>query len=252
MIPILIYSVIIIVVVLNYLVQYMIIPKAFMFPIHRNFNKTFPLLEVSKTWNTDKIPKIIHQTAPSETEKWNPIWFKCQQSWKEKFPDFEYKMWTDEDLDEFIRTKFEWFYPTYKSYDKNIKRIDSARYFILYEYGGIYADMDYECINKFDHLLPDGKVSICESPYINHPIRNEKYENSLMASPQKHPFWNLVFNNLEENINAWTVVWATGPNIVKEAIDDSSPEMWNGLFFEKFTRGDENGYSRHYNTGSWI
>ena len=73
-----------------------------------------------------------------------------------------------------------------------------------------------------------------------------------MASPQKHPFWNLVFNNLEENINAWTVVWATGPNVVKEAIDDSSPEMWNGLFFEKFTRGDENGYSRHYNTGSWI
>jgi mannosyltransferase OCH1-like enzyme len=37
------------------------------------------------------IPKIIHQTGPV-SEKWHPIWKECRENWKNKFPDFEYKI----------------------------------------------------------------------------------------------------------------------------------------------------------------
>lgn len=36
------------------------------------------LPKVSKTWDKDTVPHIIHQTAPSDKSKWHPIWHKCQ------------------------------------------------------------------------------------------------------------------------------------------------------------------------------
>lgn len=35
----------------------------------------------------------------------------------------------------------------YNSYPYAVQRWDMIRYLILYEYGGIYADLDYECID---------------------------------------------------------------------------------------------------------
>ncbi len=94
-------------------------------------------------------------------------------------------MWTDEDLDNLIKNDFPYFYDIYKGYDVNIKRIDMARYFILYKYGGIYADMDYICFKNFYNLMPQDKVSISESDW----QENEYMQNALMISPKEHPFW---------------------------------------------------------------
>jgi mannosyltransferase OCH1-like enzyme len=169
------------------------------------------------------IPKIIHQTAPADETKWHSVWKPCQETWKKHFPDYEYKMWTDEDLDSFIKTKYNWFYPTFVNYPRNINRIDAARYFILYEYGGIYADMDYECIKNFEHLLPKGKACAGESPW--HESR-EKYQNSLMASPRKHPFWKHVFKDLENHKNVQNPLYSAGPECIRRAA-----ELYPELFF---------------------
>ena len=108
------------------------------------------------------IPKIIHQTAPADKSKWNPEWYRCQETWKKYFPEPEYKhiLWDDDDLANFIKSEYPTYYDIYTSYDKNIKRIDMARYFILYKYGGIYADMDYMCFKNFYDLVPNNKISI--------------------------------------------------------------------------------------------
>jgi mannosyltransferase OCH1-like enzyme len=37
-----------------------------------------------------------------------------------------------------IASKFPWFLSTFKSYPYGIQRADALRYFVLYEYGGIY------------------------------------------------------------------------------------------------------------------
>jgi len=220
------------------------------FPFGMNRGTTLPILPISQTWQYDSIPRIIHQTAPSDKSKWHPVWFKCQKSWQTHFPDHEYKLWTDEDLDEFIRTKYEWFYPMWKGYDSKIKRIDSARYFILYEYGGIYADMDYECMENFETQLPPGKVSIAESPVQANTISDEKYQNALMASPPKHPFWNHVIQFLARHANIHSVQWATGPIVISKAFEACDPSMVHGLSYKEYTKG--NGWAKHHGTGVWL
>lgn len=217
----------------------------------------------------EKIPKIIHQTAPADKSKWHPLWEPCQKTWKEKFPGWEYKFWSDEDLDALIATKYPWFLETYNGYDKKIKKIDAARYFILYEHGGVYADMDFECINNFEHVLPGDKVSIAESPYKNDG-RGETHQNALMASPPKHPFWEKVFSLLEENKHRNDVLYATGPQIIVKAVKELShyvntldskrfaPEhdsnfksAWKNGVKTPQTISDPNIFSRHHGTGVW-
>jgi len=170
----------------------------------------FILLNIKKSEYTSEIPKIIHQTAMADQSKWKQEWFRCQKSWQEKFPDFEYKMWNDEDLDDFIKTKYPWFYDTYTGYDVNIKRFDAARYFILYEYGGMYADMDFECIENFWDQIPQDRVSIAESA-----TKDEGFQNALMISPKGHPFWEFAFTDLKDNPNKNAdVILVTGPQLI--------------------------------------
>lgn len=240
----------VLILIIDELVQWAIIPSFYPFPLAKNLNGEFPILKYSHTWKTDSVSKIIHQTAPADTERWNPVWFKCQASWKEKFPEYEYKLWTDEDLDEFIKTKFAWFYPTFMGYDKSIKRIDSARYFILYEYGGIYADMDYECVENFEENLPPGRVSVAEGKFVKHPIFSEKYQNALMASPPKHPFWNHVLKSLDMNKNVKHVLFATGPNVIVEAVRECRDDMFHALSYNEYTHGDK--WAKHYGSSSWV
>ena len=209
------------------------------------------------------VPKIIHQTAPSDKSKWHEIWPICQQSWKTHFPDYEYRMWTDEDLERLIKTKYSWFYSTYMGYDRHIKRVDAARYFILYEYGGIYADMDFECMKNFEGFFPQDNVSIAASPHFE---KGEFLQNALMISPAKHPFWVHVFNQLEFFKEIDNVLYATGPffiqisiKLYKDNINILPSKSFAPVHTDEFivtsetyqTNTNKHIFSRHHGTYIW-
>lgn len=193
--------------------------------------KTLKMPLYSTTWNTDGVPKLVHQCAPADKSKWHPLWHLCQKTWFEHFPQHTYLMWTDEGIDDFMKTKYSSFYPIFKAYNENIKRFDAFRYFLLYEFGGIYADMDYECVKAFHHVLPAGKVSIAESMH----AWDEGYQNALMASPPKHPFWLYVIDELIRRKDELDVMYATGPLLVVQAIRDAPKDMFSGLPRKQFS-----------------
>jgi mannosyltransferase OCH1-like enzyme len=203
------------------------------------------------------IPHIIHQTAPRDKNKWPQIWHTCQQSWKTHFPHFKYMMWHDEDLDHLMKNDFPEFYSMYKNYPKNIQRFDVARYFILYKYGGIYADMDYMCVKPFFNKIPHTKVSISESPWKEH----EYLQNSLMISPRNNIFWKKV---IQESINRYStsstrssIVYSTGPLLITDVYKQHKHKV-NVLPYENYNpvkkvtasiSSDVN--TIHYHTQTW-
>ena len=167
--------------------------------------------------NSKGIPKIIHQTAPDDKSKWPAVWYKCQESWRRNYPDYEYRMWYDADLDNFMKEKYPEYWPMYQNYPRKIQRIDVARYFILYEYGGIYADMDFECVRPFMDRVDDSKVGVAESQHLED--NGEELQNALMISPEKHPFWLEVFKDLKEHADDdvggdAAPIWKTGPYVM--------------------------------------
>lgn len=123
-------------------------------------------------------------------------------------------VWDDRRCRTLIKTKFNWFLPYYDNYRYNIQRVDAARYFILYEYGGLYMDMDYEVLKNFWDFIPDDKPSVVESPY----KWNEEIQNSMMSSQPKHRFWNITFDLLVERAKSSKVLWSTGPSMLQDAV----------------------------------
>lgn len=174
---------------------------------------------IHQQWKTDEIP------AGSTQEMWRALW-------KKHFPEPEYTyiLWTDETQRELIANHYPFFLTTYDSYRFNIQRADAVRYFILYMYGGVYADLDYEPLTNFWEYLPKDRVSLVESPY----QYNEYLQNSLMSSPIHDPFWNHTFARLIQDASA-PVLSSTGPVFLDNMIKTAVHPYW-ALPCENFQR----------------
>ena len=206
------------------------------------------------------VPRIIHQTAPRDKSRWHAVWKECQKTWMTHFVQdrqWSYRMWTDEDIDVFMKEEFPWFYERFQAYPKNIQRIDMVRYFILYRYGGIYADMDMRCNKYFMDVVDHSRVSIVESGY----KQWETVQNSLMISPPGDPFWMKVIAEAmlrAQNSNP-DVMYTTGPILLSDvyAKQEKNVDLLPYVTFNPPRNAavkidDAALYTRHLNTVSWM
>ena len=93
------------------------------------------------------IPKIIHYCWLSGDEY--PVMVKkCLQSWQEKLPDFEFRLW-DRSCLPLIGSNF-----ANEAYDAKIYAFaaDIVRLWAVYHYGGFYLDTDVEVIKDLSPL----------------------------------------------------------------------------------------------------
>ncbi|MDR1403245.1 MAG: hypothetical protein LBJ60_06050 [Tannerellaceae bacterium] len=63
-----------------------------------------------------------------------------------KNPEWEYHLWGREEIERLVESCFPDFPDTYKNFQHKVQQWDSARYMILYKYGGLYIDLDTECL----------------------------------------------------------------------------------------------------------
>lgn len=97
------------------------------------------------------IPKIIHycwfgsNPLPASVQK-------CINSWKKFFPDYEIKEWNESNFDVNMIS----FTSEAYSVKKYAFVSDVARFYILYNEGGLYFDTDVEVVSSFDDILARG------------------------------------------------------------------------------------------------
>lgn len=171
-----------------------------------------------------EIPKIIHQTWKDKNipEKY----LDFQSSWKTHLPDWEYRLWTDEDNRDFLEKNYEWFLPIYDGYSKPIMRADAIRYFWMYHFGGLYVDLDFESLKSVEPLLKNQKIVIGLEPQ-DHLQKSflQKYGfqhilcNAFMASEPKASFWKFMITQLIKNQKEENPLVATGPFCLTQAYD---------------------------------
>lgn len=95
----------------------------------------------------DRIPKKIHQIWLGSKL---PIQFKKYvDSWKKFHPEWEYKLWGDKDVKDIDLVQGDKFHQATNMGMKS----DILRYEILNQFGGIYADTDFECLRSFNDLM---------------------------------------------------------------------------------------------------
>lgn len=149
------------------------------------------------------------------------------ETWRSNNPDYEYVLWDDADNRRFVAEKFQWFLPTYDSYDAEIKRADAIRYMYLYTYGGIYADMDFECLKPFDSLLETykgydiilGQMDSYSNRAATEWHSSNNIPNAIMISKPACQFWIRVLERMIVKANSGgkgRPEVETGPVVLKE------------------------------------
>ncbi|RUQ94632.1 glycosyltransferase family 32 protein [Legionella septentrionalis] len=153
---------------------------------------------------TAKIPKIIHHIWIGE--KPIPDYFAAYQaSWKKFHPDWQLKLWTDKEVEaENFFTKDLW------KYCCNIaQKADIIRYEILYRWGGLYTDTDFECLANFDRLahqydffagiLPEypPRIGVFKRKVATPTLQ---IMNALIGAKPGHPILEKTINNIRERL----------------------------------------------------
>lgn len=221
--------------------------------------------------NIDRIPRIVHQIwlggpVPERYHNWMTYWASLE--------GWEYKLWTDEEADAL---------PMYNKdlYNKCInkgEKSDILRLEILNQFGGIYVDVDYECVNIdiFEELHRQYDFYIGFEPLEHGSIKKRnmfKVCNALLGSVPHHPLVNHLIVNLKANFLAYMpfcgAVERSGPSYLTRIICDylpNCPDRYRNIclpctFFYPFTDAEvieldsldvfaETG-GIHYCSGSW-
>lgn len=139
------------------------------------------------------IPPLIHQTwKDAEVPE---RFAAAQASWRRHHPEWEYRLWTDADLEDFVARQFPEYLELYRSYPDHIQRVDAARYMILNHFGGVYADLDIICERPFDDLRGYDVVLPATEPL--------GVSNDLMAGRQGSEFFAFAVTRLPGAKRLW-------------------------------------------------
>lgn len=223
------------------------------------------------------IPKIIHQTWKDDNI---PSYFRVlTDTWKIHHPTWKYVLWTDEMNRNFIHEKFPSFLNRYDNLTFNIQRADVIRYFILYSFGGVYVDLDFECIKPIIPLLENSSCVLGKEPK-EHCLTHSReliISNAFMACEPGHLFMKDLFEESfvekisKSDVNDF-ILSSTGPFMISDLYENlkdslninlvdsealyplTKDEVYKSLQGENnefISNKLERAYGVHYYWGSW-
>lgn len=140
-----------------------------------------------------KIPKIIHQIWVG-SKPVPPMFKALQKTWQKYHPDWEYKLWTNQEAEEIILINRD----LYDKAKDPVEKADLLRYEILLQQGGLYVDGDFECIASLDklHYICDFYTGIM--PNDVRIILN----NAIIACSPGHPIIEQIVTKIKQNKNS--------------------------------------------------
>ena len=189
-----------------------------------------------------RVSRVLHQTwktsePPEELKGY-------VASWRQHNPHWEYRFWNDTQGLLLIEEHYPWFYKHIGKFKSGVEKADIMRYFILYHHGGVYADLDMECLRPWEPLLrrhdEDFQAVLGSEPHQHaqkQGSRNLLICNAMMFSAAKHPFWEEVFNKLLDRVpelqmnngGEWvSPVDTTGPVMLSE-LYESQPSAYRDV-----------------------
>ena len=166
--------------------------------------------------NATTIPLILHRMWRDQVipKQWLSSYHQCEKIYKKR--NWTTILWTDATIRSFIAEHYSYFLPVYDSYWYNIQRVDAARYFILYHYGGVYLDLDIGCRANKDStdLVRAMDLMKADSMF---PLTNPMgMSNDVMFASKGNVFLKELIEALPTR-NKWyglpylTVLFSTGP-----------------------------------------
>ena len=174
--------------------------------------------EANHTEGEYLIPPIIHfiwlgGPIPDKNREW-------MKTWEVFHPDWIVKVWCDEDIPPFGLKNQEAFDQATNFGEKS----DIFRYEILYRFGGMYVDSDFECIKPFDVLH-----KTCE--FYTGASQHDEVNNGLIGAKRAHPI-------MKACIDQMTI--GSGDHDYSRILHNTGPDYLNSIFLNYYSKCDDN------------
>ncbi|HLK23192.1 MAG TPA: glycosyltransferase [Caulobacteraceae bacterium] len=222
------------------------------------------------------IPRTVHQLWKTADV---PARFTAlRETWRRHNPGWTIRLWTDRDLEDLVARRYPELLATFRGYAAPICRADLGRYLVLESFGGVYADLDHECLKPLELLLDGHELVVGFEPQANLTPAVAAASGlsrlicpTFIASAPGHPFWAHVRQRVAAAVDQSRVLDQTGTFLFTRAVESyagpapldvlepgvlypfSKDECWDGQVFELeiFERLTRDAYTAHYWDGAW-
>jgi hypothetical protein len=182
------------------------------------------------------IPRVFHQVWVG-LKPFPEAHVRYQETWLRHHPGWELRLWTEDNLPRDPRR------PEVLERLRNpAERADYLRYELLWRFGGVYLDTDFECLRSIEPLIADARFFIgCSKP--------GRFHEALFGSVAGHPILDSALDNLvsSEFYGKW-VSLEFGP--ILDAHRDEVLFLEPAILHPK-TKELRDAYAVHHREKSW-
>lgn len=131
-----------------------------------------------------RIPHVFHQiwlgpdAPPGEFEPF-------RDSWRTHHPGWELRLWSEDDLPGDLRTA-----AVYERERQPVERADILRLELLWRFGGVYLDIDMECLKPIGPLVEG-------LDFFGTEIKPGRVTNTVIGAAPRHPILDLALSELK-------------------------------------------------------
>jgi mannosyltransferase OCH1-like enzyme len=131
-----------------------------------------------------RIPRIFHQIwlgpdpLPEEYRRY-------QQTWLDHHPSWELRFWTEDDLPEQLRRT-----EAAQKLRNASERSNFLRLEVVWRYGGVYLDTDFECLRSLEPLIEDAEFFIGL-------VEPDRANNALFGAIADHPILDHALDEIQ-------------------------------------------------------
>ena len=195
------------------------------------------------------IEKNIHQIwiqGEEHLKGYSPINYAYTRMWKQKAEEsgYTYKLWSENDYLP-LAEKYDML-QQYTSRENITQKSDIARFLILYEYGGLYVDVDIEPI------FPDGIPEFCaDVVLLRFPIGIFSFltlQNAFIGMKRSSAFGRLIIEEMRRRCKTpangtWEYISSTtGSKLIKSVADTRIKDNFQYLDDPQISFDYGNGY----------
>jgi mannosyltransferase OCH1-like enzyme len=186
------------------------------------------------------IPHTLHQVwvgpepLPDEFKRY-------RRSWERRHPGWEVRLWTEENLPPDFRRP-----EAYERLRVPAERSDIIRLEVLYRFGGVYVDTDFECRRSIEPLIEGVE-------FFTAFLKPGRVNNAVIGATPGHRILDRALTELRPREFHGYDKHAAGPLFFDRLIKDYpeitifSPE----LFYPSTPQQREDAYAIHHSARSW-
>jgi inositol phosphorylceramide mannosyltransferase catalytic subunit len=182
------------------------------------------------------IPRLFHRVwvgdapVPDEFEEYG-------RTWALHHPGWELRTWTEGSLPSWARPE---------ALDQRrhpVERSDLLRYELLRLYGGVYVDMDFECLRPIEDLIQGLDFFVAEN-------RPGRVGTAIMGSVPGHPILEAAVQRVRPQPGCGYDKDATGPPFFNDLLTEfpDAHRFEDGYFY----RAGPRAYAVHHSARAWM